>query len=234
MSKSRVANDIILNDRVNVVPSSDAPHGTWAFDSATADEFDTIARKNIPNYETVIQKCVHVAESAFPDKKAVIIDVGSATGYTLDRFEEAGFEFVYGVENSEAMIRHCKNQTRVILSDSFPSHLDFDMVLANWTLHFIRERDEYLADIFAHMREGGILILTDKMQASPFVHDRYHDFKRAQGLTEEQIQKKQAAIEGVLVPYSLEWYLDTLKGIGFREATIIDGSWGFVSLLCFK
>jgi hypothetical protein len=108
------------------------------------------------------------------------------------------------------------------------------MVLANWTLHFIRERDEYLADVFAHMREGGILILTDKMQASPFVHDRYHDFKRAQGLTEEQIQKKQAAIEGVLVPYSLEWYLDTLKEIGFREATIIDGSWGFVSLLCFK
>lgn len=218
----------------SLVAMDDMALGNWTFNESVAEEFDTIARKNIPNYETVIKKCVHVAESAFPDKKALVIDVGSATGYTIECFEAAGFESVYGVESSEAMIEHCKRPSRVILSEKFPTHLDFDVVIANWTLHFIRERAEYLASVHAHMNDDGILVVTDKMCTSSFVHDRYHDFKRAQGLTEAQIRAKQAAIEGVLVPYSLQWYLETLEDIGFKEPTVIDASWGFVSILCFK
>ena len=209
--------------------------GNWEFNESTAGEFDEIAHKNIPHYEEVITKAVLITERLFPHKRARVIDVGSATGYTMERFLNAGFEDVHGVDNSESMLRQSRVQKNLIHSESFPkAHGPFHVVVANWTLHFVNEREEYLTDIFDALHEDGILFLSDKMQSSDLVHDRYHDFKRSMGLTEEQIAIKAAAIEGVLIPYPLNWYIDTLHRIGFKTVEIIDASWCFKSLLCIK
>lgn len=209
--------------------------GDWEFDDSTALEFDEIAHKNIPHYEEVIDKAVLIAKALFPDLNARILDVGSATGFTLAKFRDAGFTDVHGVDNSESMLRQSRVQENLILSDVFPTEYGpFHAVVANWTLHFVTKREEYLTDIFNSLHDNGVLVLTDKMQSSDFVHDRYHDFKRSMGLTEEQIAKKQASIVGVLVPYPLEWYIKTLHAIGFQHVEVIDTSWCFVSILCRK
>lgn len=209
--------------------------GNWEFNGNTAEQFDEIAHKNIPHYAEVIAKAVLIAEQLFPLKNARVIDVGSATGYTMERFVNAGFRDVYGVDNSQPMLLQSRVQTNLIHSDAFPkSQGPFHIVVANWTLHFVNEREEYLTDIFDALHEDGVLFLSDKMQSSDLVHDRYHDFKRSMGLTEEQIAKKAAAIEGVLIPYPLNWYIDTLHRIGFKTVEIVDASWCFKSLLCIK
>ena len=209
--------------------------GGWKFNEEVAARFNTEARTHIPNYELVVQKCVDIALNAFPQKSAKIIDVGSAIGYTMERLHAAGFDEVYGVDSSKAMIERCREPERVTHSSSFPTmYAPFDMVIANWTLHFIHEREAYLTDIKSALNDNGIFILTDKMTSSAFVHEQYYNFKRVMGVSEEEIVRKEMSLKGVLETRPLEWYLDTLQAQGFRNIEVIDAAYCFATLLAFK
>ena len=133
----------------------------WKFDNSVADRFDQEANTNIPDYQRVIQLCLDIAKEK--DLKS-IIDVGAALGYTIDKFIKEGYTDVEGVDNSEAMINSDLNlaKGRIIFSSTFPKHRKYDMVLANWTLHFVDERIKYIQDIYNGLNDGGVLILTDK------------------------------------------------------------------------
>ena len=214
-----------------------APNKTqWKFDGAVADHFDNIARRHIPNYEKVIDKCVQIAHTAFGGNKHIkIIDVGSATGYTMHRFISEGFTQVWGVESSHHMKERSMHADTVILSDTFPHRYGpFDFIMANWTLHFVQSREAYLRSIYESLSETGVCIITDKMQTSPFLVNRYHDFKRSKGVSDAEIEEKARLITGVLVPYPLEWYLRTLRKIGFSSVEVFDADWCFVSIICAK
>jgi SAM-dependent methyltransferase len=209
--------------------------GTWQFDEAVAARFDTEARTHIPHYEHVIGMCVDIATHSLKKETAQIIDVGSATGYTLEQLHKAGFQHVLGVESSPAMIRHSRMRDRVVCSDTLPeAQTPYDLVLANWTLHFVGERASYIRDIHEYLSDGGILILTDKMTSSPHVYEQYHDFKRMQGISEETIARKDAALAGVLTTFPLEWYQGTLHKAGFRDVRVIDTAYCFKTLIAFK
>lgn len=208
-------------------------HGSWAFDEGVAADFVAHARRHIPHYESVIDACVGIALAAFPQRDAKIIDVGSATGYTMQKLRDAGFANVYGVDSSRAMLDRSIVKENLILSECFPADAGpFDMIIANWTLHFIGEREAYLRDIFTALKPGGIFVLSEKMESTRFVHDRYHDFKRAQGVSDAEIAAKEASIEGVLTTKPLDWYLGALARIGFSDIDVIDAAWCFRTILC--
>ena len=208
----------------------------WKFDKKVAEHFDEIALTNIPHYEEVVEKCLEIAKRAFPDKKRTkIIDVGSATGYTMRKFIDQGYVHVYGVDSSESMLDKSRVKKNLILSNSFPRNEGpFHLVLANWTLHFIQGRERYISDISDSLKGGGILILSEKMSCSQLVHERYHDFKKSMGVSEKAIRTKERQLRGVLVPRPLEWYLKTLRKSGFKSIEIIDSAWCFNTLLCRK
>lgn len=210
--------------------------GSWEFNAEVSKNFNIIAKKSIPHYEIVIEKCLQITKKAFPDiKKTKIIDIGSAIGHTLDVFIKAGYENVYGVESSKYMIQNSKYKEKIFFSDSFPKDKKyFDIIIANWTLHFINKRKQYIKDVYSSLSKGGYFIATDKMLTSAFVNEMYHDFKRHQGLSEEDIEKKALEIKGVLVTKPLSWYLETFIEVGFSEITIIDTDWCFVTILCKK
>ncbi len=210
--------------------------GAWRFDEAVAQRFDQEARAHIPNYELVVRKCVDIATALYPDKAAArILDVGCATGYTLEQLLCVGFTHVYGVDNSQAMLDHSKVTERLVLSDTVPAEYGpYDLVLANWTLHFIDAREEYLASIFDSLNKGGTLVITEKMEMSPLVYGQYHHFKRAQGVSQDEVVRKEAAIQGVLTTRPLVWYLETLQKLGFKQTTVLDASYGFVTLVASK
>lgn len=211
--------------------------GTWKFDDDVARRFDEIARTNLPHYEVVIQKCLTVAQQAFPDKgNARIIDVGSALGHTMEVFLAAGYEHVYGVDYSKAMLAQSRVQENLIHSATFPKEKGpFDLVIANWTLHFITEekkRTEYLRDIRESLSPSGILILSEKMASTPLVHNQYTVFKRNNGISDGAIAENTAAVKGVLVSYPLSWYVDALEKSGFTSIEAIDAEWCFNTFLC--
>ena len=211
--------------------------GSWKFDEDVAARFDEIARTNLPHYEIVIQKCLTVARAAFPDKESTkIIDVGSALGRTMEVFLAAGYKQVYGVDNSEAMLAKSRVQKNLILSETFPKEKGpFDIVIANWTLHFIadeQERKQYLLDIRKSLSAGGILILSEKMGSTPLVHGRYTEFKQGHGISDEAIAENTAAVSGVLVSLPLPWYVRALEEAGFKTIEMIDAEWCFNTFLC--
>jgi tRNA (cmo5U34)-methyltransferase len=208
----------------------------WSFDANVAAKFDEIAQKQIPNYDIVIGRCVELACASFPNRAAAkIIDVGSARGRTLSLLVEAGFTEAIGVEASIHMAEASACRDRVVLSDQFPlEHGPFDMVLANWTLHFIHKREDYMRRIYSGMKPGGIFIFSERTQASPITYQRYLDFKRSRGVSDAEIKAKEESLKGVLETRPLAWYLDTLQNLGFTGIEIIDAAWCFNTFLCRK
>ncbi|MDG4869597.1 carboxy-S-adenosyl-L-methionine synthase CmoA, partial [Guyparkeria sp. 1SP6A2] len=81
------------------------------------------------------------------------------------------------------------------------------VVVLNFTLQFLSPDDRYrlLENIYAGLRSGGILIISEKFifpnqTAHELLIDLHHDFKRANGYSELEISQKRSAIENVMRP----------------------------------
>lgn len=201
----------------------------WAFDSSVAERFQHEANTNIPSYNEVIDFCVTFAKKHLK-RQDNIIDVGSALGFTMTKFLEAGFTNVMGVDNSKDM--NDKNPHNTILSDTLPKQ-KYKLILMNWTLHFVLDKDQYLRDIYECLDDNGYLILTDKCIQSNIVKDLYYDFKRSKGVSEEYIIQKEKSLKNVMHLKPVTWYLQTLTDLNFT-VDIVSGNLGFTTFLCKK
>jgi SAM-dependent methyltransferase len=199
----------------------------WQFDDDVANRFQAEAENNIPDYNRVINLCMDVANKEFTHDSKVV-DVGSALGNTLNEFIKAGYTNVIGVESSTNMIAKSLHKDKVLLSDKFPN-ITADIVLANWTLHFVNEREEYIRSVYKHLNDNGVFILTDKTTQSESIKQLYYDFKRSNGVAEEYIARKEIQLEGVLVTYPAWWYFDMLQLAGFKDVQILNSKYGFVT-----
>jgi tRNA (cmo5U34)-methyltransferase len=207
---------------------------SWKFDKEVANRFQQEAECHIPDYHRVINLCVWYVQELFRKNKDIkIIDVGSALGFTMEKFINAGYTEVYGVENSSSMIENSKYPDRVINSSIFPNR-NWNVVLANWTLHFIQDRTSYIQDIYNNMEPGGVFILSDKMSHTQETENLYYNFKRLKGVSDTEIQIKKQQLVGVLVTKPITWYLETLKEIGFTNIQIINSSLMFATIYARK
>lgn len=205
---------------------------TWQFDSSVAKNFVDHARRHIPNYDSVIDKSVAVCQK-YLNSDSAVIDVGSATGETLKRLSQAGFANLTGVDSSQAMLDQCSVSAKLICSNQFPQQT-FDAVLCNWTLHFMSDKKDYLQQIYNNLSPGGFLILSDKTSLDPDMIDFYHDFKSSAGVSAQEIRAKAHSVRDIMHIDSPQWYLDTLKSVGFCNTQIIDASWCFTTFFSRK
>jgi len=217
----------LLKDFFNTTKNTEQ----WVFDESVAERFQHEAETNIPSYHTVIDKCLTFARKHL-NKADKIIDVGSALGYTMNKFIDAGFTNVMGVDNSTAMIEKALHKSLVVCSDSLPNYR-YKLVMMNWTLHFVTDKKSYLTTIYNQLEDNGYLILSDKCLQSEIVKDMYYDFKRSRGVSEEYIKQKEHNLIGVMKSVPTEWYLEALHDIGFT-VEIIHADLGFVTFLCKK
>lgn len=212
--------------------------GEWKFDENVAKRFRQEALNNIPDYIKVIEKSKNEIKKHFGKDYAekFVVDIGSALGETVDVFLEEGFKHVYGIEVSDAMILQSKHITRIINSGVVPTFngIKWDAVVMNWTLHFIKERKEHLQLVYDSMSDGGIFIITDKMNSTSSEQKKYVNFKRERGMSNEEIKNKALAIQGVLITQPLSWYLQTLEEIGFKNIRVINTRFMFNTIECTK
>ena len=240
--------------------------GGWNFDRAVAERFDEEADRHIPDYRRIIHMSVAAvlagSESSStgsgPDPSGAdpqgaghlrAIDIGCATGNTLEAFLRAGFSssHISGVDCAEAMLAVARDKLPpdVVLhcSRRFPSEgpspgaASFDGIVANWTLHFITDlavRKQYIEDMARALRPGGVLVLTDKTNQDPFLRNLYHDWKRSRGVSEQEVQAKAKKIKGVLVTTSTSWYEETLAGAGFASVHLASAQFGFTTWIARK
>lgn len=205
----------------------------WEFDEKVAVCFQDEAERHIPDYHRVVELTCELIDVSFDSKDIDIIDVGSALGYTVNYLKNYGYTNVRGVEKSEDMIRHSLHNKLIYHSDQFPAS-DYDVVIANWTLHFIEDKESYLREIYRNLRPGGMLILTDKMTYTDTSEKLYHNFKRKRGVSEEIIEQKKQALEGVLTCKPLHWYMSTLTSLGFNEVELVNSSYMFNTVYAKK
>ena len=219
---------------------------TWKFDKKIASEFINHAQHHIPGYERIIKKTVSLCQKLLPSfdhesmHKYKIIDVGCATGNTIRQLQKVGFQSLVGVDSSTDMLLQARNEgldkiAHIVKSDTFPTNKGtFQIIICNWTLHFIKDKETYLTDMYNSLETGGSLILTDKTYNDGIDLELYHDFKRNQGVTEAEIVAKAESVKNVMYIDPPDWYLNTLKSVGFTRVTIIDADYCFTSFLATK
>lgn len=230
---NEVLKDDLQNTSVAHFSNPKVIQDSWKFNDDVAKRFQQEAENHIPDYKKVQHLCLEFAEK-YLKKDSRILDVGSALGETVNLFISHGFTNCFGVEVSESMIKKTKQPNMIIHSDKMPEGMKWDLVLANWTLHFIKDRKKYLNDIFNQLHEGGTLILTDKMEGDETDNSKYIEFKKSNGLSQDEIEKKANSLKDVLIQYPLNWYIKELSDIGFNSIEIINSKFMFYSIKCQK
>lgn len=146
----------------------------------------------------------------------------------------SGIRNTVGVDASAEMLEACVvRHAKLVLSETFPGdEAPFKLVLANWTLHFVtpEKRFAYLKAIRKGLNSDGKLVLTEKTAQSVITEALYHDWKRANGLSEAEIEQKKQSLIGVLTPLPAKWYADALGDLGFK-VEILWAEVGFVTFL---
>jgi len=208
----------------------------WKFDRSVAKNFASHARQHIPDYEVVLDKTINICNERL-SKESSILEVGCAIGETVNRLQKNKFKNIYAVDASQDMLDHCpKGLAIYYCSKEFPNTgIKYDVVICNWTLHFIKDKESYLKKIYDALKPKGFLILSEKTENSGLALERYHAWKREQGVSEKEIEAKARSIEEVMHINSAEWYINKLREIGFHELDIFNlTARCFTSFLCIK
>jgi 2-polyprenyl-3-methyl-5-hydroxy-6-metoxy-1,4-benzoquinol methylase len=232
------ANYKSTDQKMEVMFKDQTNKNQWSFNTAVSENFETHARQHIPRYDEIINQSVQICRYTFGVASNIkIIDVGCATGETLRRLYAAGFQDLIGVDASEAMLSKVQQShiAKWIHSEDFPADLGpYNAVLCNWTLHFIQQKRDYLEKIYNGLHSGGVLVLTDKTANSGVELEMYHDIKRANGVTEEDIELKAQSVQNVMFIDPPAWYIKTLEEIGFADIKIINASPCFTTFMAVK
>lgn len=206
----------------------------WKFDRSVAQGFGDYAERHIPHYRSVLDKSVMICQR-FADPNDAIIDIGSATGETLKLLYQKGFRNLFGIDTSQDMLDQCPQGIATLCCSDrlvWPPEF-FKVMLCNWTLHFISDKQRYLHDMTTCLAPGGAMVISDKHTQDPLMIEFYHEFKRQQGVSQQEIEAKAQSLQGVMNLHGVEWYQDQFESLGLQHR-IIDADWAFISFLVQK
>lgn len=223
----------------------------FQFDHRVAQVFDDMVSRSIPFYRQVMELQLCLVREYY-QQGTTLYDLGCSTGSTLQLLAEYldPVPQMVGIDASAAMI--AKAEDKLGASDSPNIRLavgdirtfaypDASVVLLNYTLQFlpVRDRANLIRKIGAELRPGGILVISEKVRfddsrLSELSRRTYEDFKRCNGYSETEIQRKKEALENVLVPLTRKEQLDLLHDAGFGTVETVFQWNNFVTYLAIK
>ena len=227
--------------------------GDFTFDERVAEVFPDMIQRSVPGYSNIISAIGMLAER-FAKPHSTIYDLGCSLGAaTLSmrrNITQEGCQII-AVDNSPAMVERCKLHVNAYRSDTPVSVVEADIrdiditdasvVVLNFTLQFLSPEDRrtLLKKIYAGLRPGGILILSEKYvfedeSANELLIDLHHDFKRANGYSELEISQKRSAIENVMRPDSITMHKARFEEIGFSSCEVWFQCFNFGSMFAIK
>ncbi|MGF1679753.1 carboxy-S-adenosyl-L-methionine synthase CmoA [Photobacterium minamisatsumaniensis] len=227
--------------------------GDFTFDERVAEVFPDMIQRSVPGYSNIISAIGMLAER-FAKPHSKIYDLGCSLGAaTLSmrrHINQEGCEII-AVDNSAAMVERCRLHINAYRSDTPVSVVEADIrdidiqdasvVVLNFTLQFLvpEDRQSLLEKIYAGLRPGGILILSEKYifddeRSNELLIDLHHDFKRANGYSELEISQKRSAIENVMRPDSIDTHKQRFASIGFSSSEVWFQCFNFGSMFAIK
>ncbi len=212
----------------------------FAFDSEVVAVFDDMLQRSVPFY-LEIQNMIADLADYYAQDETCIYDLGCSTGATLrllSKRVEKKVRFV-GIDGSEPMVdecrRRCKNIDIQLHDLNVPPAIEnASVVVLNLTLQFLKNREALLNAIYQGLRPGGCVIVVEKISGDPLFSELYHHFKARQGYSEEEIKNKDAALNGVLVPLTLQENIDQLGWAGFGQVETFFQWFNFAGIVALK
>lgn len=225
----------------------------FAFDAQVVEVFPDMISRSVPGYSTIINTIGSLSREYAQDNTN-IYDLGCSLGaatLAMKRSIKASKCSIIGIDNSSAMVERCKIHVNAFKGESIVeiregNILNTDItnasiVVLNFTLQFIEpeQRQALIQKIYDGMNTGGILILSEKLEATDTVCNNllinlHHDFKRANGYSELEIAQKRTALENVMRPDSVETHRSRLSEAGFNHITQWFQCFNFMSLVAIK
>lgn len=207
--------------------------GSWTFGGEVPAAFDSHVERSVPAYHECHAMIADLADQLVP-AGGRCYDLGCSTGaltaLLAERLAPRRAEVV-GVDREPDMVRQaaerCAQLSGVRLLTSGVEELELepaDLVVSYYTLQFVplRVRREVLESIRRALAPAGALILFEKVLA-PTARSQevavgaYHDWKRGQGFSDDEIAAKARSIRGVLQPLSPAENEAMLRRAGFGD-----------------
>jgi len=227
--------------------------GSFRFDSQVTQVFADMIRRSVPGYGLSLDM-LSVIASEYAQEGSRIYDLGCSLGASTlairHGIQAQGCNII-GIDNAPAMIEQCQSYidadgspTPVILQCKNIQDViieDASIVILNFTLQFIpvKERQTLLTHIAQGLRQGGTLILSEKIRFDDDEENQRHialheGFKRSQGYSDIEISQKRQALEQVLIPETLQAHHHRLQASGFTHSQTWFQCFNFTSILAFK
>lgn len=241
MKKDRIYSDSLANI------------ANFAFDAQVADVFSDMIERSVPGYPAIITMIETLTEH-YAQPGSNLYDLGCSLGAsTLSMARGLGGADckIIAIDNSHAMVERCRKAVdelhlcagvRVVEGEILATEItNASVVVLNFTLQFIpfEERVALLKKIYAGMRPGGVLILSEKVLFSDshlnnLLIDIHHDFKRAHGYSNLEVSQKRSALEKVLLPETIQTHRERLLQAGFASVDVWFQCFNFMSMLAVK
>ena len=225
----------------------------FEFDETVAAVFDDMLDRSIPYYQEVMDLIAAlIAKRSYRERDLRILDLGSSTARLLLKLHSCSEKPIRlkGIDNSEAMIERARKKCdafgakdiELVVGDILNYQItNEDIVIANYTLQFIRpiDRPELVRHIWEGLNDGGEFFFSEKVvfsdrQLDKAIIDIYYDYKRKQGYSEYEIAGKREALENILIPFTIEENIRMCRDAGFRSVDTLMQWANFVTFLAKK
>jgi tRNA (cmo5U34)-methyltransferase len=203
----------------------------WEFNAEVTEVFDDMLARSIPDYEGMRRITTELA-TRFAQEGTSIVDLGCSRGAALKpimkTLENLDVRYM-GLEISEPMFEAAKKEIPTAdvrqfdLREGYPKVIS-SVTLSILTLQFIpiEYRQRIIQDVYDSLTPNGVFIFVEKILGADSYADNvfvntYLDRKGNNGYTQEQINNKRKALEGVLVPVTDKWNKELLTDAGFKH-----------------
>lgn len=203
----------------------------FAFDETVAQVFPDMIRRSVPGYETVVALTGLLAARHL-GRGGRCYDLGCSLGAsTLAVLRAMGANpcEIFAVDSSAAMLDEARRipefDDRVEWVEADVRDVEIDraqVVILNYVLQFLPPEDRLplLRRIRAGLSSGGILIVSEKLDAGGYFDGLHVDFKRANGYSELEVSQKRAALENVMRIDSEDTHLARFREAGYGTARV--------------
>lgn len=237
----------------NIFLSLDDTVEPFVFDEKVAGVFDDMIHRSVPGYGLVIKMLEYLAGEYVQDNSNCYdlgCSLGASTLAVRRAVRRSGLRII-AVDNSEAMIKKCRQNVEKDLSPTPVDTLCEDIahveitrasfVILNFSLQFFRKekRAELIQKIYDGMCPGGVLVLSEKIafedtREQVLQTEMHHEFKRLNGYSDLEISRKRTALEDVLIPDTYNTHVKRLKDAGFKQVYKWFQCFNFMSIVALK
>jgi tRNA (cmo5U34)-methyltransferase len=230
-----------------------ADPGLFVFDDKVASVFPNMIKRSVPGYPTIVAMTGLLA-ARYATAGSHLYDLGCSLGASslaMRQNLQVPDCTIVGVDTSQPMLERCRT---IIDTDTHDTPVELickplqevditnaSVVVLNFTLQFIEQaqRDDVIRNIYAGLRPGGIMVLSEKVVfEDPHLDqlniDLHHEFKRANGYSDLEIAQKRDSIENVLVPETLKEHRQRIAQAGFSSCDVWFQCFNFASLVALK